>query len=78
MLKDSLGGNAKVLLIATISSNPQSIAESISTLRFASRAKLVKNNTFINLQYDGVSVEALQEGFLILTKRNQKIKRRNK
>ena len=48
MLKDSLGGNAKTCIIATISPFEKDFEETISTLRFAKNAKKVKNNVKIN------------------------------
>ena len=35
ILKDSLGGNCKTVMIATISSENDQIEESLSTLRFS-------------------------------------------
>ena len=47
-LKDSLGGNSKTSIIATISPLKSNICESISTLRFAQNAKKVLNKAVIN------------------------------
>ena len=41
ILQDSLGGNTKTVLIATISPTIDTIEESISTLKFADRARQV-------------------------------------
>ena len=43
ILKDSLGGNCKTVMIATISSDKYNLDETISTLRFAQRVKLIEN-----------------------------------
>lgn len=43
LLKDSLGGNCKTVMIATISMDKSNVDETISTLRFAQRVKLVEN-----------------------------------
>jgi kinesin family protein 6/9 len=48
ILKDSLGGNCKTILIATISSNINYIEESISSIRFSVRCSKVTNNVSIN------------------------------
>jgi kinesin family protein 3/17 len=48
ILKDSLGGNSKTLLIACIGPNKSHIDETKSTLRFASTAKKIKNKAIIN------------------------------
>lgn len=41
--QDSLGGNSKTMVIANVSSDYINLEESISTLRFAQRAKSIKN-----------------------------------
>ena len=43
LLKDSLGGNAKCQLIACINPSVEGAYESMNTLKYASRAKLIKN-----------------------------------
>lgn len=48
VLRDSLGGNCKTVMIATISPEVSQTDESISTCHFAQRVALVKNNAFIN------------------------------
>jgi hypothetical protein len=47
-LKDSLGGNAKTSIIANISQSIINLPETISTLKFVQRAKMIKNKPFIN------------------------------
>lgn len=42
LLSDALGGNSLTLLIANISPTITDITQSVSTLKFASRAKTVK------------------------------------
>jgi hypothetical protein len=42
-LRDSLGGNAKTFLVACTSPNDENFAETLSTLKFAQRAKMIKN-----------------------------------
>lgn len=48
MLQDSLGGNTKTLMIACISSAAFNYDETLSTLRYASRAKNISNKPKIN------------------------------
>lgn len=60
LLKDSLGGNAKTALIATVDLHINCAGETLSTLRFAKRAKLIKNNAVVNQEYQG-NVAQLQE-----------------
>jgi kinesin family protein 3/17 len=47
-LQDSLGGNAKTLMIATLSPASYNFEETLSTLRYANRAKNIKNKPVIN------------------------------
>lgn len=53
LLRDSLGGNAKTRVIANISPSSVSRAETLSTLRFAQRAKLIKNQAVVNKDVHG-------------------------
>ncbi|KAI8929336.1 P-loop containing nucleoside triphosphate hydrolase protein [Entophlyctis helioformis] len=48
LLQDSLGGNAKTLMIATLSPASYNYEETISTLRYANRAKSIKNKPIVN------------------------------
>ena len=52
ILEDSLGGNCKTTMIAMISPSYDSFNESLSTLKFATRAKKVKNEAKINEDMD--------------------------
>ncbi|XP_015767513.1 PREDICTED: kinesin-like protein KIF16B [Acropora digitifera] len=48
LLKDSLGGNSKTIMIATISPADVNYAETLSTLRYANRAKNIINKPTVN------------------------------
>ncbi|KAG4085752.1 kinesin-domain-containing protein [Neocallimastix lanati (nom. inval.)] len=48
LLQDSLGGNSKTLMIATLSPASYNYDETLSTLRYANRAKNIKNKPKIN------------------------------
>merc|ERR1719225_1622045 len=48
LLKDSLGGNSKTIMIATISPAEVNHGETLSTLRYANRAKNIINKPTIN------------------------------
>mmetsp|Transcript_8599 Transcript_8599/g.25741 ORF Transcript_8599/g.25741 Transcript_8599/m.25741 type:complete len:1294 (-) Transcript_8599:885-4766(-) len=48
LLQDSLGGNTKTLMIAAISPADNNYDETLSTLRYANRAKNIKNKATIN------------------------------
>eukprot|EP00602_Paraphysomonas_sp_CaronLab_P007215 CAMPEP_0185034954 /NCGR_PEP_ID=MMETSP1103-20130426/25460_1 /TAXON_ID=36769 /ORGANISM="Paraphysomonas bandaiensis, Strain Caron Lab Isolate" /LENGTH=758 /DNA_ID=CAMNT_0027571817 /DNA_START=185 /DNA_END=2461 /DNA_ORIENTATION=+ len=48
VLRDSLGGNCKTIMIATINPEKDHTEESLSTCRFAQRVSLIKNKATIN------------------------------
>jgi len=48
ILQDSLGGNTKTLMLANIGPACYNLDETLSTLRYASRAKAIKNKPRIN------------------------------
>ena len=48
LLKDSLGGNSKTIMIATISPAEVNHGETLSTLRYANRAKNIINKPTVN------------------------------
>ncbi|KAH7676329.1 Plus-end-directed kinesin ATPase protein [Dioscorea alata] len=60
LLQDSLGGNSKTTIIATVSPSICSAGETLSTLKFAQRAKLIQNNAKVNEDASG-DVMALQQ-----------------
>lgn len=63
LLQDSLGGNTKTKIIATLSPAPDCIDESVSTLKFADRAKKVMVVVRVNEQreIDPAYVEKLED-----------------
>jgi len=56
ILEDSLGGNCKTTMMAMISPALEALAESLSTLKFANRAKSIKNEAKINEDLDQKSL----------------------
>ena len=56
LLEDSLGGNCKTTMMAMISPAFESIGETISTLKFANRAKNIKNEAKVNEDLDQKSL----------------------
>lgn len=48
LLQDSLGGNTKTVMIANIAPGGNNAEETHSTLRYASRAKRIRNKPRIN------------------------------
>ncbi|XP_060781115.1 kinesin-like protein KIF15 [Neoarius graeffei] len=59
LLRDSLGGNAKTYIIANVHPGSKCFGETLSTLQFAQRAKLIKNKAMINEDTHG-NVKQLQ------------------
>lgn len=48
LLQDSLGGNAKTVMVATLGPAPQHYDETLTTLRYANRAKNIQNQPRVN------------------------------
>lgn len=48
LLQDSLGGNTKTVMIAALSPASYNFEETMSTLRYADRAKRIKNKPIVN------------------------------
>ncbi|KAI8967250.1 hypothetical protein BDF20DRAFT_829796 [Mycotypha africana] len=59
LLKDSLGGNSKTTMIATIS--PTDYEETLSTLRYADQAKHIKNKPIVNEDPNARLIRELKE-----------------
>uniref|UniRef100_A0A8C4UCR5 Kinesin family member 15 n=1 Tax=Falco tinnunculus TaxID=100819 RepID=A0A8C4UCR5_FALTI len=53
LLRDSLGGNAKTCIIANVHPGSRCFGETLSTLNFAQRAKLIKNKAVVNEDTQG-------------------------
>ncbi|XP_073408774.1 stAR-related lipid transfer protein 9 [Dendrobates tinctorius] len=58
LLKDSLGGNSKTIMIATVSPASSSYNETMSTLRYASNAKKIINKPRVN---EDANVQLIRE-----------------
>jgi len=56
ILEDSLGGNCKTTMMAMISPAMEAFVESLSTLKFANRAKNIKNEAKVNEDLDQKSL----------------------
>ena len=48
LLKDNLGGNSKTVMVATVSPSGDNYEETLSTLRYADRAKRIENHAVVN------------------------------
>lgn len=60
LLKNSLGGNSKTAFIANVSPSSSYVIETLSTLMFAQRAKMIKNEAKINENLQSESLDALK------------------
>lgn len=69
LLKDSLGGNSKTVMFANVGPSEQNISETISTLRFAERAKQIKNKPIKNLDPKDALIQELRDKIEELQKR---------
>jgi len=53
LLQDSLGGNAHTLMIACVSPTEWNAAETVNTLKYANRARNIKNRAVVNEREEG-------------------------
>ncbi|KAF9227741.1 kinesin-domain-containing protein [Gyrodon lividus] len=53
LLQDSLGGNAHTLMIACVSPTEWNVGETVNTLKYANRARNIKNRAVVNEKEDG-------------------------
>ena len=61
MLSESLGGNSKTCLVVTCSPHAYNDQETLSTLRFGTRARSIKNNAKVNREYSIPELKKLLE-----------------
>eukprot|EP01063_Lacrimia_lanifica_P029799 TRINITY_DN4607_c0_g1_i1.p1 TRINITY_DN4607_c0_g1~~TRINITY_DN4607_c0_g1_i1.p1 ORF type:complete len:1778 (+),score=811.49 TRINITY_DN4607_c0_g1_i1:67-5400(+) len=69
LLSDSLGGNSKTTMVATISPHYSNWDETVNTLRYASRAREIVNVAVVN---EDPSIRRIRE----LTEENERLKKR--
>lgn len=61
LLKNALGGNSKTIMIAALSPADINFDETLSTLRYADRAKQIKNSASVNEDPTEKLIRELQE-----------------
>nr|XP_022913049.1 chromosome-associated kinesin KIF4A [Onthophagus taurus] len=61
LLKDSLGGNSITLMIACVSPADYNLEETLSTLRYADRARKIKNKPIVNQDPKAAEINKLQK-----------------
>jgi hypothetical protein len=65
--RDSLGGNCKTVMVATLSPEAMQTEESMSTCRFAQRVSLIKNKATVNEDVDpAVAIRRLKAEIMSL------------
>jgi hypothetical protein len=66
LLKGSLGGNHKTLMIACVSPSSDNMDESLNCLRYANRAKNIQNNAVVNVDASSRLLQELHEQVQVL------------
>lgn len=61
MIQDNLGGNSKTAMIATVSPAADNYEETLSTLRYADRAKRIVNHAVVNEDPNARIIRELRE-----------------
>jgi hypothetical protein len=78
LLKDSLGGNAKTMMIATIRTSALFYQQSLVSLRYAARARHIKCNPIQNLALEGEEGEGnLQQTLVEVNRLKAQLEQRN-
>eukprot|EP00667_Euglena_gracilis_P009614 EG_transcript_9771 len=61
LLKDSLGGGSKTVMFANVRPSDQDLSETVSTLRFADRAKQIKNKPKVQMDPKDARIAELMD-----------------
>ncbi|NWS45258.1 KIF4 protein, partial [Probosciger aterrimus] len=61
LLQDSLGGNSHTLMIACVSPADSNLEETLNTLRYADRARKIKNKPIVNLNPQAAELHQLKQ-----------------
>lgn len=73
LMQDSLGGNAKTVMIVHFAPTDVCVEETLTSLSYAARAKLIKN-TATDAGVPAAQVQALQAKLVAIEKENQELK----
>ncbi|KAK5912770.1 hypothetical protein CesoFtcFv8_002609 [Champsocephalus esox] len=60
LLQDSLGGNSRTLMIACVSPSDRDFMETLNTLKYANRARNIKNKVVVNQDKSSQQISALR------------------
>jgi len=66
VLQDSLGGNSKTVMIACVSPADSNFEETLNTLKYANRAKNIKNKAVVNCSSSNNKIAALRSHIMAL------------
>ncbi|NWI98112.1 KIF4 protein, partial [Pitta sordida] len=61
LLQDSLGGNSHTLMIACVSPADSNLEETLNTLRYADRARKIKNKPIVNVDPQAAELRQLKQ-----------------
>ena len=67
LLQDSLGGNSRTLMIACVSPSDRDFMETLNTLKYANRARNIKNKVMVNQDKASKQIAALRQEIQELT-----------
>lgn len=61
VLSDSLGGNSHTLMMACVSPADSNLEETLNTLRYADRARKIKNKPVVNFDPQAAELQRLKQ-----------------
>ncbi|KAJ8986221.1 hypothetical protein NQ317_009927 [Molorchus minor] len=61
LLQDSLGGNSQTVMIACVSPSDRDFMETLNTLKYANRARNIKNRIFVNQDKTSKTISQLKQ-----------------
>ncbi len=76
MLQDSLGGNSRTLMIACVSPADVNMEESLNSLRYASRARAIKNKPIVNRDPVAAQIASLRQQLALARAENADLRRK--
>ena len=76
LLKENLGGNSRTVMIATVSPAEDNFEETLSTLRYADRAKRITNHAVVNEDQNAKIIRELRaEVDMLRTQKDEDLER---
>ncbi|XP_040281083.1 interferon-induced very large GTPase 1-like isoform X2 [Bufo bufo] len=78
LLKNNLGGNSKTVMLATISPASVNYQETLSTLKYADRAKCIVNKAMVNEDIKSKAIIELKEEVKVMREQLQQVEAKYK